>query len=496
MRLLHYLRPVERIDHQHAFLCSLNQQARVLQRPFGIIAALCWINFAFNIDPRLHPEFPALFYFRMGLMVAGILVTAVTFVESLRGKGLGLMYLLLVFSFLSCSFFTGRIAYDAGYVSGLQIFILIIIAGPFLFRTILIFYGASIALFISALLIYRPDLSGDAAQYSMNNLAVCYIVGAILGFFLDRFRFQMFYQQMKLNQARDAAEITASSKNQFLSALNQELKIPLESMQALAQKRKEHGMSVKQQMDAIQSILKSLEEITDSAELRLKTMQGVLQILNETVAFANNSRIDLQRMKAVMDQMVVASATISGKLEAIHEKTENINIIISTITKVADQTNLLSLNAAIEAEKAGESGRGFTVVAREIRRLANQTANSIFDIEQSVEGMQVAVTSGVKEMERFLAEIQHGSEDVLTVNAQQNRIIEKVETLSPHFDSVNQTIQQQSEKAWTIKESLLGLSMEMTRSVEALTDIYESVDRLGHTAESLEEEVNRFSQTP
>ncbi|NJL67659.1 MAG: hypothetical protein HC894_14525 [Microcoleus sp. SM1_3_4] len=73
----------------------------------------------------------------------------------------------------------------------------------------------------------------------------------------------------------------------------------------------------------------------------------------------------------------------------------------STISKVADRTNLLSLNAPIEAEKAGEYGLGFAVVAREIRRLADQTAVATLDIEGMVRDMQSSVAAGVMEMDKF-----------------------------------------------------------------------------------------------
>ncbi len=73
-----------------------------------------------------------------------------------------------------------------------------------------------------------------------------------------------------------------------------------------------------------------------------------------------------------MQTLSTSSDSISGRLATIRTKAVRINSVVTAITKVADQTNLLSLNASIEAEKAGEAGAGFAVVAREIRRLADQ----------------------------------------------------------------------------------------------------------------------------
>nr|WP_304949706.1 methyl-accepting chemotaxis protein [Verrucomicrobium spinosum] len=112
--------------------------------------------------------------------------------------------------------------------------------------------------------------------------------------------------------------------------------------------------------------------------------------------------------------------------------------MVTTITKVADQTNLLSLNAAIEAEKAGEYGRGFAVVATEIRRLADQTAVATSDIEQMVKEMQSAVSAGVMGMDRFSEEVRRGAEVVDQVGTQLTEIIEKVQTLTPSFETVNE----------------------------------------------------------
>lgn len=97
-------------------------------------------------------------------------------------------------------------------------------------------------------------------------------------------------------------------------------------------------------------------------------------------------------METTMRQLADSTGSISARLGLISEKANNINGTITTITKVADQTNLLSLNAAIEAEKAGEYGLGFAVVAREIRRLADQTAVATLDIESMVRDMQSSVS--------------------------------------------------------------------------------------------------------
>jgi methyl-accepting chemotaxis protein WspA len=98
---------------------------------------------------------------------------------------------------------------------------------------------------------------------------------------------------------------------------------------------------------------------------------------------------------------------------------------------VADQTNLLSINAAIEAEKAGEAGRGFLVVAREIRRLADQTAVATLDIEQMVRQMQAAVSSGVMEMDKFREDVRNGIGQTSTISEQMSQILDQVHPAVP-----------------------------------------------------------------
>ena len=150
------------------------------------------------------------------------------------------------------------------------------------------------------------------------------------------------------------------------------------------------------------------------------------------------------------------------------------------------------MNAAIEAEKAGEYGRGFTVVAREIRRLADQTAVATLDIEQMVKEMQSAVSAGVMEMDKFIAEVRHNVDDVEKIRMQLALIIEQVQALSPRFEEVNVAMGHQSDHARQIDEAMVNLSEEMRQTRDSLHETYGAIEQLNEAARNLQEEVSRF----
>jgi methyl-accepting chemotaxis protein WspA len=198
-------------------------------------------------------------------------------------------------------------------------------------------------------------------------------------------------------------------------------------------------------------------------------------------------------MEETMAHVMEAAGSITAKLAVLNEKAGNINQVITTITKVADQTNLLSLNAAIEAEKAGDAGRGFSVVATEIRRLADQTAVATYDIEQTVKEMQSAVAAGVMGMDKFSDEVRRGMQDVQQVGIQLSQIIHQVQALAPRIESVNEGMQAQATGAGQITEALGQLSDAARHAVDSLRQSNISIERLNQVAADLSGGVQRLS---
>jgi methyl-accepting chemotaxis protein WspA len=233
-------------------------------------------------------------------------------------------------------------------------------------------------------------------------------------------------------------------------------------------------------------------EIFATAKDLVRTMNEVSQVSEQTATLAGNGHVGLTRMEDTMQAVMDAAGSVSGKLAILNEKAGNINQVVTTITKVADQTNLLSLNAAIEAEKAGEYGRGFSVVATEIRRLADQTAVATYDIELMVKEIQSAVAAGVMGMDKFSDQVRRGMTEVQQVGGQLSQIIAQVQALAPRFQVVNEGMQAQSNSAEQINQALVQLSEAAQQTVESLQQSSQAIDELHLVSNGLRNGVSRF----
>ena len=248
----------------------------------------------------------------------------------------------------------------------------------------------------------------------------------------------------------------------------------------------DYGASTSQAVAAVKQISVTSQEL-------VRTMTEVNAMAGRTGAMAADSRSDLAGMDTTMRTLAESTSSFGTKLAAISERAANINLAVTTITKVADQTNLLSINAAIEAEKAGEYGLGFLVVAREIRRLADQTAVASLDIERMVKEMQYAVSAGVMEMDKFAEQVRAGVREIGAVSGKLGEIIAAVEGISGRFGQVTEGMRAQSQGADQIREAMVRLAEGANRTAGALHDFNAATVHLREAVGDLKEEVSRFT---
>ncbi|HLO52092.1 MAG TPA: methyl-accepting chemotaxis protein, partial [Kamptonema sp.] len=228
------------------------------------------------------------------------------------------------------------------------------------------------------------------------------------------------------------------------------------------------------------------QAIANSSGQLVKTIENVTQQAIATASATSSSQKNLTEMAAVMSQLATATNKISSWLKITNEKANNITTVVNRIAAVADQTNLISLNAAIEAEKAGESGVGFAVVAREVRRLADNSSTASQEIEDMVQDIQLSVSKGVMEMDKFSQQVRHHVELVSRIAEQIAEVIEQVQSLTPQFEQVSQSMEGQFEGAQQISLTISQLSQASQQTVASLQNTNQALNQLNDTAQELQ----------
>lgn len=244
--------------------------------------------------------------------------------------------------------------------------------------------------------------------------------------------------------------------------------------------------TVAEQAAASSQITASSREIAATAETLMGRVEQVLANAKTTMEAATEGEQELLVMAETMGQLEAMTATVSERLGTISDRANTIDRVVIAITKVADQTNLLSLNAAIEAEKAGEYGAGFSVVAREIRRLADQTAVSTLEIEALVKEMQSAVSAGVSDINQFNQQVADGTTLTERATAQVMAIAQQIKSLIPSLAEVNNSMDLQSASALAIRDALEQFSLGTEQTVQSLQESNSALGLLQQTAEGLQ----------
>lgn len=264
------------------------------------------------------------------------------------------------------------------------------------------------------------------------------------------------------------------------------------SITEIAATIKQQEATVNEQAATSNEIAASTTEIAATGGNLMLTMSKVAEMTTNTAIAAAESHHRLTKINDIMANMEKATGAIVAKLSILTEKAASITGVTKSISKIADQTNLLSLNAAIEAEKAGEYGSGFSVVSSEIRRLADQTAVATYDIEKMAGEVQSAITSGVMSIENFSEDVRQSAVEIQLSSRQIVEVIDKVQSLTGPIESLNEGISAQTLGAEQISESINQLNEAAHQTAESVSQTNATIFQLNKAALILQDGVARF----
>lgn len=305
-----------------------------------------------------------------------------------------------------------------------------------------------------------------------------------------------FTRHANWTQSREYAQLGSSFASMILE-MNQLLqRVQHNSQQVNASAKKIAAESLKlheagsNQLASTHEVGATSTEIAASARDLAQSVEGLNVKMADAAALADCGKTNLKRITSGMSGILQSAKALCDQLELIQERSDSIGKVVETITKVANETNLLSLNAAIEAEKAGKHGRGFSVVARQIRKLADQTSVATLEIEEMITTTREAVHTGVKGVQEFAEQTAQGSEDIAILSGDLGVIIQNVSQMGPAFETVNHSMQAQAEGAEQISQAMLSVTESAEMTTTALEEFRATADALHSIAIDLDESLS------
>lgn len=267
-------------------------------------------------------------------------------------------------------------------------------------------------------------------------------------------------------QVAAASEELSASSDETTKATNQ-----------IAFAMQEVANGSEKQMTATKESSHAMVEIASGIERVAATSTVVSQSSMETTKLADQGNESIHEAVFQMDSIYKSVENTSLLIQQLNDHSQKIGQIIEVITGIAGQTNLLSLNAAIEAARAGEHGRGFAVVAEEVRKLAEQSAQSAREITSIIREIQSNTTKSVSAMEQVTQETKQG----LTV-------IDKAGEAFANIVQAAQNVSEQVQEVTMASEEMSATTQEVTASIEVMSGISEKASGEAQNVASASEE--------
>lgn len=247
----------------------------------------------------------------------------------------------------------------------------------------------------------------------------------------------------------------------------------------------EHSRGIELVATAVNEFAASLKEVADST-------QGVSSATAETVELAHEGVEVIATSVAQIRELSEAIQEANTTIESLEEDSNNIATVLDVIRNIAEQTNLLALNAAIEAARAGEQGRGFAVVADEVRALASKTQHSTEEIQQMIDKLQAGVKAAVVSVQAGASKVESNVELAEKSQAMFDSIQSLTSQINDSTTQIATATEQQTNVSEEINTNLVSLNDQNRRNLELAENVREVAETASQLSASLKESVDHF----
>lgn len=284
-----------------------------------------------------------------------------------------------------------------------------------------------------------------------------------------------------IEKIQDIISQVASSANQVASAATE-----------IAASSEQMSQGMEQQSSQVAQISSAMEEMAASVNEVARKSNDATQEASESGRVAEEGGTIVQSTVEGMQAISEAVSAGAVSVEQLGKRGEQIGAIIEVINDIADQTNLLALNAAIEAARAGEHGRGFAVVADEVRKLADRTTKATEEISESIREIQTETANAVQRMNTGTEQVNEGVQRATLAGESLEQIVQSARSVSSVIAEIAAATEEQAATSEEISRNIEGINAVTQETVQGANQAASASVELSSRAEELRALVSRF----
>ena len=288
------------------------------------------------------------------------------------------------------------------------------------------------------------------------------------------------------------ADEFAESLNSLILNINEAVQATASAATEISSSTEEMAAGAQEQSVQTSEVASAVEEMTRTILETSKNTETAALSANGAKSIAEKGKTKVDNTKHSIEKIVESSLKVAGIVASLAKQSEQIGEITQVINDIADQTNLLALNAAIEAARAGEQGRGFAVVADEVRKLAERTSKATKEIADTIKAVQTEAIVADKAMEEANILVREGMDNTKEVESFLLEITTGATKVADLVSQISAASEEQSSAAEQITkniESINNVTQESASGIQQVAGAAEDLNRLTNNLQSL---IERF----